>query len=68
MQRVPARLLQGEFHMSEFQEAFNRAVAKRDRIIMREGTADGERLKAYYLAHLIADELKQMEAERLLGV
>ena len=52
----------------EFQEAFDRAVAKRDRIIMREGTADGERLKPYYLAHLIADELKQMEAERLLGV
>ena len=54
--------------MSEFLEAFDRAVAKRDRIIMREGTADSERLKPYYLAQLIADELRQMEAERLLGV
>lgn len=54
--------------MNEFQEAFSRAVAKRDRIILREGTADGERLKVYYLAQLIGEELKQMEAERLLGV
>ena len=45
------------------EEAEKRARAKLARIIEREGTANGERLKPYYLAALIAEAARDMEAE-----
>ena len=45
------------------EEAKKRAKAKLARIIEREGTANGERLKPYYLAALIDDAARDMEAE-----
>ena len=50
------------------EEAEKRARAKLARIIEREGTANGERLKPYYLAALINEARRELEAERVLGV
>lgn len=40
---------------SEYEEAETSAKRKLARIIEREGDADGERLKPYYLAQLVAE-------------
>lgn len=47
---------------SEYEKAEKQAKRKLARIIEREGDADGERLKPYYLAQLIAEAVT---AERL---
>ena len=44
--------------------AEQRAKAKLDRIIKREGTANGERLKPYYLQALIEEAQHEICAER----
>lgn len=49
-------------------EAEKRARKKLDQIIAREGTANGERLKPYYLAALIDEAEREMEVERVYAV
>lgn len=44
--------------------AVSRALTKRDRIISREGDADGERLADWYLEMLIQEEIEQDAAIR----
>jgi hypothetical protein len=45
-------------------EAVIRAEAKLKRIIEREGTADGARLRPEYLSALIAEAEREIAAER----
>lgn len=47
-------------------EAIARAKAKLERIIEREGSANGARLSPEYLDALIAEAEREMEAERIL--
>lgn len=42
------------------EETLPTAKRKLDRIISREGDADGERLKPYYLAQLIAEAIRSI--------
>lgn len=49
---------------NEVRTAVHRAIAKRDRIIQREGDSDGERLAPRYLEMLIEEELEQATAIR----
>ena len=48
----------------ELGEVFELAYQKRERIIAREGDANGERLKLYYLAHLIAEQIVEKRAQK----
>lgn len=47
-------------------EAIARAKAKLERIIEREGSANGARLTPEYFDELLADVEREMEAERIL--
>ncbi len=48
-----------EFDDFEFELAEPKARRKLENIIKREGDSNGERLKGYYLAQLIAEQIKQ---------
>lgn len=48
----------------EINEATPMAILKRDRIIEREGTADGTRMLLAYLAQLIAEQISNNRVER----
>lgn len=48
----------------EINSVFAEAYIKRERIIAREGDANGERLKLYYLASLIAEKIKEKKAQK----
>ncbi len=42
----------------EIEAAYDSAVAKRDDLIKRFGTDEGQRLKTRYLAHLIVEQIR----------
>lgn len=44
--------------MRTIDEQIDAAMAKRDRIIAREGDDNGERLKPYYLTMLVEEEIR----------
>lgn len=48
----------------EINSVFAAAYIKRERIIAREGDANGERLKLYYLASLIAEKIIENKAQK----
>lgn len=48
----------------EINSVFAEAYIKRERIIAREGDANGERLKLYYLASLIAEKIIEKKAQK----
>lgn len=48
----------------EINSVFADAYIKRERIIAREGDANGERLKLYYLASLIAEKIIEKKAQK----
>ncbi len=52
---------------AEYIAAVHRAIEKRDRIIAREGDADGQRMEPWYLDALITEELLQVTFERMFG-
>ena len=56
--------MQISYNCSDNALAEQRAKAKLDRIIKREGTANGERLKPYYLQALIEEAQREICAER----
>lgn len=56
--------MQSLYNCSDNALAEQRAKAKLDRIIKREGTADSERLKPYYLQALIEEAQREICAER----
>ena len=56
--------MQSLYNRSDTALAEQRAKAKLDRIIKREGTADGERLKPYYLQALIKEAQREICAEQ----
>ncbi len=47
----------------EIAEALPLAMNKLERIVAREGDADGERLKPYYIAQLVAEQIILARAE-----
>lgn len=53
--------------MRTIDEQVKAAIAKRDRIIAREGDDNGERLKPYYLTMLVEEEIKiDLQRDRCL--
>ncbi|TCX51975.1 MULTISPECIES: hypothetical protein [unclassified Dehalobacter] len=60
--------LRSEISIEEMERAERRARQKLDWIIKREGDANGERLKPWYLVHLISEAVCQyrLSAECLL--
>lgn len=56
--------MQSSFNCNNNASAERRAKAKLDRIIQREGTANGERLMPYYLQALIKEAQREICAER----
>lgn len=55
LKQLAELFLQDFLSDGEFEEAEKQAKRKLARIIEREGDADGERLKPYYLAQLVAE-------------
>ena len=56
--------MQSLYNRSDKAAAEQRAKAKLDRIIKREGTANGERLKPHYFQALIEEAQREICAER----
>lgn len=51
----------------EIADALPLAMSKLERIVAREGDADGERLKPYYIAQLVAEQIISARAELYFG-
>lgn len=54
----------GNVSDATIEAALPSASRKLERIIAREGDANGERLKAYYIAQLVVEKIQEAEAER----
>lgn len=58
LRALSEQYLPGSIERYEYEEAVEQAKRKLARIIEREGDADGERRKPYYLAQLIAEAVR----------
>jgi len=58
-------ILKAPATVDEISSALPLATAKLQRIISREGDANGERLKNSYLVQLVAEQVTQARAEAL---